>query len=417
MKMYMSEELWEKGKKNIINGTSLLSRGPRVNVDGIAPKYFESAYDGHIVDVDGHDFIDYGMAVGSVILGYNYFDYPMREVIKIGGNHSLLSKYQVALSEKLIENIPSCERMKFLSTGSEATECAIRFARAFNNKPYIIHDHYHGWMSWCAPKDGGIPKSYSTLSIRIEENDVEKFKPFLEDREVSAVIIEPMKAYETTFEERKKFLKELKNICHKNDTLLIFDEIACGYRFGLGGAQKYFGVTPDISAFGKSIGNGYPLSVVCTSEEIANDIEDKIFISSTYGGNNTSLYAGYLTTCEMENKEILEHITDYGKALKEQINNLSKEYLSYTRVKIVGLPQRLAWNISNWDLRSVIMQRFINKHIFFTWEIKNCYSHNFEADIDNTIEAFEKIIKDCKSLKTRKQFRRELKGKPMRPIL
>jgi glutamate-1-semialdehyde aminotransferase len=413
-----SEKLWKKGKKLVINGTSLFSRGPRINVDGVAPKYYSKARGCYFWDVDGHKFLDYGMAVGSIILGWGYIDYAIRKQLKNGNNPTILSPLQVELGEKIHKNIPSCGRMKFLSTGSEATETAVRIARAYTGRDVVIHDHYHGWISWCAPLKGGIPKCYSDLSIKEESSDIEQYKKLLDENEVACVILEPTKAEdESKKEQRSKFLSELKKECHKHDTLLVFDEVACGYRFGVGGAQKFFDVIPDVSAFGKSISNGYPFSFVCSLEEIANDVEGKIFVSSTFGGNTIGFTACLETTKIMEEKNVASYLAKYGKELKNSINTISKEHELQDIIRVTGYSYRLMWKQTDWDLISLLFQEFIKQKIFFGWEIKNSLSHDIDTDMKNTINAFTRAIKICKKAHLEGKVIKYLQGKPMRPIL
>ena len=143
----MSEKYWTKGKKLVLDGTSLFSRGPRITVDGVAPKYISKANGSRFTTVDKEEYLDYGMAVGSVLLGHGYIDDDVFANIRGRGvNLSLLSPYQVELAERLHHNIPSCGKLKFLSSGSEATEAAVRIARIYTNRDKIIRDHYHGWI-------------------------------------------------------------------------------------------------------------------------------------------------------------------------------------------------------------------------------------------------------------------------------
>jgi glutamate-1-semialdehyde aminotransferase len=417
MKMNNSEELWKKGKKLVINGTSLFSRGPRISIDGIAPKYCERATGCYFWDVDGNKFLDYGMSVGSIMLGWGYIDNVIKKQLDKGNNLTILTPLQVELAEKLHKNIPSCGRMKFLSTGSEATETAVRIARAYTGKDVIIRDHYHGWISWASPLPSGIPKCYYDLTIKQEESNIEEYKTLLDNNEVACVILEPIKAEEEgSTQERSHFLSQLKKECHKHDTLIIFDEVACGYRFGVGGAQNYLGVTPDVSAFGKSISNGYPLSFVCAREEIANDVENKIFISSTFGGNPLGLSACLETTRVMEEKNVESYIRKYATKLKNEINTISKDYNLEDLLQITGCPNRIMWKQKDWDLTSLLFQEFLKKGIFFGWEIKNSFSHT-ESDLEKTIEGFEDVVKLCKKAKDENKVLPYMEGKPLRPIL
>ena len=413
----LDDKLWDKSKSLVLNGTSLFSRGPRISPDN-APKYIDDAKDCYFKSLDHKSFLDYGMAVGSVLLGYGTLSEELMPHFKKGGNWSLLSPYQVKVAEKLHKNIPSCGKLKFLSTGSEATESAVRVARAFTGKQIVIHDHYHGWISWCAPKKHGIPRAYSNLSIQQEESDIEKYKTMLDAMsEVACVIVEPVKADETSYHNRIKFLNELKTICHKHDALLIFDEVACGFRFGLGGAQKLLGVTPDVSAFAKSTANGYPLSFFCCNKQIADDIEDKIFVSSTFGGSSLPLVACDKTIDYINNNDVIESIQNYAAILKTSINSICWENELLDHISIVGCPSRLDWKFSSWDVKTLVFQEFIKHGIFFGWEIKNSYTHDSDRDISKTLDAFNNIVKTCKGSILSGNTADKIEGTPMGAIL
>lgn len=419
MNIKKSEELWKKGRNFIIHGTSLFSRGPRISVDGFSPKYCSESFGCYFIDPDGNKFLDYGMAVGSVILGYGALNETMKQQLEKGNNISLLSPFQVELAEKLHENIPSCEKLKYLSSGSEATETAVRIARAFTDKNVVIRDEYHGWMSWCAPIPGGVPRQYYNLTIKNDsvDSNIENYKKhFDENNDIGCVILEPTHSQDVTKSDRIKFLKELKSLCHKNEALLIFDEVACGYRFGVGGAQSFFGVTPDISTFGKTVGNGFPLSFVCTSDEIAEKISEDLFVSSTYGGNPFSLRAALETTKIMGEHNVLQHIINYGEKLKTEINKISQENDLLDKIKITGFPQRLAWDTKDWDIRSLLFQEFIRRNIFFTWEIKNSFAHSNE-DLQKTTETYDEIISTVNKAILDDNIQNYMEGKMIRPIL
>lgn len=409
----VSEELWQKGSKLVLNGTSLFSRGPRISVDGVAPKYLSKAVGSVFWSVDDEKYIDYGMAVGSVILGHGVIDQDVFQLMsEYGPNATILNPLQVELAERLYKNIRGCEKMKFLSSGSEATESAVRMARIATGRDKIIHDHYHGWMSWSVPGGAGVPKCYKDLSIQKEDEDLEWFEKQLKKEDVAGVILEPVKIEVESMVDRAKYLKELKEICSKYGTTLIFDEVACGYRFGLGGAQGVLGVMPDISAFGKSISNGYPLSVVCCTSEIAEKVEDKLFVSSTFGGNPLALSAGLITMDWFEKYDVLQKIVDGGLQLKEIEKTLSLE-----GVKILGTPYRIGWKCDDWDLYSYIIQEFLRRKIFFGWEIKNSATHTYEQH-QLAIETGISIGSGVREAQRRnKNIKDLIRGKPIRPIL
>ena len=404
------ESLWEMSKANVLDGTSLFSRGPRVSPD-IAPKYAVSAKGCTFTTLDGQEFLDYGMGVGSVFLGYGVLKDAITDQIAKGNNLSLLSPLQVELSEKLKKNIPSCEKVKFTTTGSEATESVVRVARAYTERDKIVYDHYHGWMSWCAPRKSGIPKCYSDLNIQHQDSDLEKYKVLLEKDDIAGVIVEPCRPSNGTRDNRARFLNSLKRLCYRHGTLLLFDEVACGYRFGLGGGQTFFGVTPDVSAFGKSISNGYPLSFFCCLDKIANTIEDKIFVSSTYGGNALSLRAGLETVNFLEENK---NIQSLGAKLKEGVNATIDAYGLSDYVKIIGFPQRLDWKFKNDEVKTLVLQEFIKKKIFFAWEIKNSCAHHTVETL-RLLSALRFILDDMgPKLKNPKKY---IQGEVMRSIL
>lgn len=416
MKQIKSEKYWKKGKELVIDGTSLFSRGPRISVEGVAPKYISKAKGSRFITVDEEEYIDYGMAVGSVLLGHGYIDNDVFKRIKDKGvNLSLLSPYQVELAERLHKNIPSCGKLKFLSSGSEATESAVRIARIYTGRDKLIRDHYHGWISWCCPTNDGVPSCYYDLSIQKEEEDIEWFKEKLEKEDVAAVILEPMKIDINSLEKRSNYLTSLKKLCDKNGTMLIFDEVACGYRFDVGGAQKLLNVTPHISAFGKSISNGYPLSVVCCSYDIGEKVEKKLFVSSTFGGNPLALSAGITTLDYIEDLKVIRYIASEGKKLRDEINKAVKVN-DIENVFISGNKHRLGWNVNNWDLYSLLIQEFLFNKIFFGWEIKNSFSHS-KSDNLNTIDVAYDVFRICREAIEKKSINEYLKGNPIRPIL
>ena len=419
MKNEISDRLWLEAQKYIFHGTSLFSRGPRIT-PSIAPKYIRYSNGSSFESVDGENFLDYGMAVGSVLLGHGALEEEYDLNSEKGVNFSLLSPIQVELAKELNKNIPSCDRMKFTNTGSEATESAVRIARIYTKRDKIIHDHYHGWLSWCCPQPYGIPECYRNLSIKIEGNgldDLSKYEDLLKQNDIAGVVVEPMKAIDVDFKERQMFLKSLKSLCEQYGALLIFDEVACGYRFGLGGAQKFFNVTPHVSAFGKSLSNGYPFSMFCSNHEVADVVEDKLFVSSTYGGNPLSLSAAHFTILFSKYKNAIEKISRFGKVMKFEINEIAKEYEIDEFVKIIGLPQRLDWNFKNWEIKTLFLQEFIRRGIFFGWEIKNSYAHSIDSDLCFTIDSFEEIVKEFKDDIKRGQIRQHIAGNVMEPIL
>jgi glutamate-1-semialdehyde aminotransferase len=194
------------------------------------------------------------------------------EVVKESGScHGITSEYEYLAAEQLQKHFPSCEKIRWLQSGTETDMLAIRVARVFTGKKHVIKvgGSYHGWSDQLVydlhiPGTGrmeshGIPRDVYKYIDSVPPNDIEALrKMFKEKRKVAAVIIEPMGGESGAIPVRPEFNKEVEELCHENDTLLISDEVVCAFRLDMGGGQKYFGYTPDLSVFGKIVGHGYP---------------------------------------------------------------------------------------------------------------------------------------------------------------
>jgi len=289
-----SLKLWEKAESVIMNGTQLYSKMACVGVKGVSPIFFVKGEGVYVWDLEGKKYIDYTMGLGPCFVGYNNpkVKKAILDQLEIGTIFSLPNPLELKAAELLKEIIPCAEMVRFLKTGSEATQAAVRIARAYTGREKVIKGHYHGWHEWCladTTKNGGIPKAYKDYVFEIKYNDIETVERLFNENkgEIACVIIEPIE----TELPKDGYLEKLLKITHENGALLIFDEVVTGFRFSLGGAQEYFNVIPDLATFGKGMGGGLPLSAVVGKKEIMDKAKDKIFISTTFGGDLLSLAA------------------------------------------------------------------------------------------------------------------------------
>ncbi len=198
---------------------------------------------------------------------------------------------------------------------------------------------YHGWQDWyigSTTRDLGVPESTKSLTHTFKYNDIASLKQIFEQQrnKVAAVILEPMNI---NFPEHN-FLLEVQTLCKKNGAVLIFDETITGFRYHLGGAQKLFGVTPDLATFGKGMANGYPISAVVGRKDIMMLMED-IFFSGTFAGETLSLAAAKATLNQLQNNSILKHIHNMGQTLIEGgVNNIIEQYKAHDWLSICGHP-------------------------------------------------------------------------------
>ena len=422
-----SDDYFARANKLIMDGTQLYSKGTKINVKGVSPIYLQSGKGCHVWDVDGTEYIDYGMAVGTLILGYSYpaVNNAIKKQLEEGTNFSLVHPKEVELAELLAEHIPCAEMMRFEKTGSSATTAAIKLARAYTGREKIIRGEYHGWHDWCLANtrhNAGIPKVLQNYIFEGKYNNIESYKKIFEEHgdEIAAVIVEPVE--DKTEGPENNFLQKLKDLAHKNGSLFIFDEIVTGFRFSIGGAQEYFRVVPDLATFGKGMSNGMPISAVTGKAEIFDKVHKNIFISTTFGGECLSLAAAIANITELRDKKVPDYLWNVGKRLKEEFNKITQENDLQDYIKCVGLPPRLnlsykaAGSIKDTELKSLTMQEMVKRGILFTWTIFTSFSLK-DNDIQKTMDAYNDSLKVCQRAIKDDNALKYLEGEPVVPIL
>ncbi len=280
-----SEYWWQKAREIIPRGTQTLSKGPDQFVDGVTPKYLERGQGCHVWDVDGNEYIDYPMALGPILLGYNYprvVD-AVIERLRKGTTFTLLNPLEVELAELLTEVIPCAEMVRFGRNGADATMAAIRVARAYAGREHIAFCGYHGCHDWYAVTTSlnkGIPEFNGRLIHAFEYNKIGTLEEVFAAHpgEVAAVIME-----QPGEEPKENFLQACIDCAHRHGALFILDEICTGFRYAMGGAQQYYGVVPDLACVGKAMGNGLPISAVVGKKRVHERIERHILFDDILG--------------------------------------------------------------------------------------------------------------------------------------
>lgn len=305
---------------NIIPGAVLGIRRPYNFVPGEYPIYFKSAKGGRVIDVDGNSFIDFLCAYGPIIIGHREeeIDNAAIEQIKNRGFcFSLTQPVQNELAAKMIELIPSAEMVVFVKTGSDATTTAIRVARGATDRTKIVRCGYHGWHDWCVEVKGGIPQKLYEDVYEFHYNDLDELESIMKQHgdDMAAIIMTPVghPLADKVQMPKPGFLEGARALADKYGTVLIFDEIRSGFRVNIGGAQKEFGVTPDLSVFGKAMGNGYPIGAVVGKKEYMKVLADKVFLSSTFFPNSTEQVASLKTIEILQRDNVLGTIRKKGE--------------------------------------------------------------------------------------------------------
>jgi len=419
-----SNALWQEAQDKILSGCQLYSKGPETHIEGVSPIYIDHGKDAHVWDADGNEYIDYDMGLGPILLGYQYkaVDDAVVAQLRRGMGYSLVAPEEVEYARLCTKHIPSAGKVRFLKTGSGATEAAVRIARAYTGRNHILRGEYHGWHEWTAAaesvRQGGLLPELRSYVHKFEYNDLDKVQEYFETYrgEVAAVITEAVE----NDAPKGDFLKQLKEICHANGALLIFDEVVNGFRFSIGGAQQYFGVTPDLSTFGKAAANGMPLSVVAGRKDIMEEVDKKIFISTTFGGDCLSLAAGIAVMKELESGEVNRAIWEKGTYLQENFRKLAKDI--DVPIDLKGYPCRMSLEYTDyagkrdWLYNSIFMQESVKRGVLLGWNIFPCYTHTRE-DLDFTLNVFEDAMKVYREALRSGHPETYMEGKPLKIVL
>ncbi|MDX8401151.1 MAG: glutamate-1-semialdehyde 2,1-aminomutase [Mariprofundaceae bacterium] len=283
---------------------------------GGTPRFIASASGSRITDVDGNAYIDYVGSWGPMILGHAHPDVVagVQETAADGMSFGAPCELEIALAELVVEMVPSIEVVRFVNSGTEATMSALRLARGFTGRDKILkfdggyHGHADGLLvkagsgaaTFGVPDSDGVPADYARLTLTAPFNDIEAVRRlFAENKgEIAAVIVEPVPGNTGVLDlYATDFLHKLRALCDEEETLLIFDEVMCGFRVAPGGAQELFGITPDLTCLGKIIGGGLPVGAYGGREEIMRKIapDGPVYQAGTLSGNPLAMRAGLET--------------------------------------------------------------------------------------------------------------------------
>jgi glutamate-1-semialdehyde aminotransferase len=323
-----SRELYEEAC-TLVPGGVLGARKPADFIDGEYPIFLESGKGCRLIDVDGNEIIDFLCGYGPIILGYREaeVDEAVYEQIRDNGFcFTLTQKYQNILAKKLKELVPSSEMSIFLKTGSDATTAAIRIARAHTNKLKVMRCGYHGWHDWCVEMKGGIPSKFYEDVFEFQYNRLDQLEELMaaHGKDTAAIIMTPFghPNHQKMETPAPGFLEGARDLADKYGAVLVYDEIRTGFRVSMGGAQKLYGVTPDITVLGKALATGYPISVVTGKKEVMMAAEHKLFISSTFFPNSEAFIAALKTIEILERENVLENIWEKGEKMMKNIQAL-----------------------------------------------------------------------------------------------
>jgi glutamate-1-semialdehyde 2,1-aminomutase len=359
----------------------------------------------HAWDADGNEFIEYGMGLRAVTLGHAFPSVvdAVRESLSLGTNFSRPSTLEVTCAETLLDIISGAEMVKFTKDGSTADSAALKLARKYTGRELvaICADHpffsYDDWFICTTSMDGGIPDSERRRTVRFTYNDLESAARLFDEHPqgIAALFLEPAR----TVEPAPGFLQGLRDLCTKHGTVLVFDEMITGFRWHLRGAQGLYGVTPDLSAFGKAMANGFALSALCGKRELMRlgsrerPGDDVFLLSTTHGAETTGLAAAIQTMHVYRTEPVIEHLHRQGAALAKGFRELTAKHGVSEYVTLSGPPQNLLFGTLGADkkpsqaFRTLFLQETVRRGVIMPSLVVS-YSHQ-DADIEKTLAAID----------------------------
>lgn len=346
-----SEQLFTEAKMLIPGGVNSPVRA--FGSVGRTPLFIESAKGDRITDVDGNEYIDYICSWGPGILGHAHPQ--VIEKVKLacesGLTYGAPTQKEVYLAKLIRKLMPSMEMTRLVSSGTEAVMSAIRVARGFTGKDKIVkfngcyHGHSDGLlvkagsaaMTTSVPDSSGVPADYSKNTLVAEYNDIESVQKLFNEfpNQIAAIIVEPVAANMGVVVPEEGFLKFLREITESNHSLLIFDEVITGFRLGLGGAQEYFQVQPDLTTLGKIIGGGMPIGAYGGRKDIMECVSPvgRVYQAGTLSGNPIATTAGIETlTFLMEHPEVYDYLEQCASIIENTVLKSGKNEVTVNRI-------------------------------------------------------------------------------------
>ena len=363
----------------------------------------------HIWDVDGNEYIEYGMGLRAVTLGHAYEPVieAVRDALALGTNFNRPAALELECAEKFLELVPTAEMVKFTKDGSTADTAALKLARAHTGRELVAmcadqpFFSYDDWFIATTTMDGGIPARFHKESLRFAYNDAAGLRALFEahPKQIAAVFMEPARLIEP----KPGFLEEVRALCDEHGALLVFDEMITGFRWHNGGAQQVYGVVPDLAAFGKAMANGFSVSALAGKREILRlgsreRSEDNVFLLSTTHGAELATLAAALRTMQIYQSEpVIEHLYRAGERVRQGAQQVAQRHGLSQHFEVFGRPCNLLFGTKGPDgrpsqaFRTLFLQQTLRRGVLMPSLVVS-YSHS-DSDIDRTIDVIDAALR------------------------
>jgi glutamate-1-semialdehyde 2,1-aminomutase len=396
-----------------------------------APAFIVRGKGCHLWDLDGNEFIEYGMGLRAVTLGHAFA--PVVEAahrqMQLGANFSRPAKLEVDLAEAFLQVIDGADMVKFAKNGSDVTTAAVKLSRAFTGRdmvaicgdqPFFSTDD---WFIGSTEMNSGIPHAISQLTVKFRYNDVQNLIDLFDQHEgqIACVVMEP----EAITPPASGYLQQVKDLCEARGAVLIFDEMITGFRWHIGGAQKFHGVIPHLSTFGKAMGNGFAISALAGKREImrlggVDHDQPRVFLLSTTHGAETHSLAVALSIIDIYRaRGVVDFLWKQGERLRQLVNRSIADNRLEESFEVMGRPCNLVFATRDHNgepsqsFRTLFMQELIRRGVIAPSFVVS-FSHS-DADIDRTAEAVhDALVIYRKALD--QGVEKYLHGRPVKPV-
>lgn len=381
-----------------------------------APQILKSGKGAYAYSPEGAAYLDYGMALRAVILGYSHEEVNRRafQEIELGNNLTRPSLTELEAAELFVDTIESADMVKFTKNGSTAVSAAVKLARAATGRDYVARclEHpffsYDDWFIGSTAVVRGIPKDHLKYTQTFQYNNIQSLEHLFEKfpNQISCVVLEASTVSEpaqSKFVAGENFLHDVQRVCKKNGAVFILDEMITGFRWHLNGAQKLYGINPDISTFGKGMANGFSVAALAGKREImelggiTDPKQERVFLLSTTHGAEMCGLGAFIKTVEILKKEnVVDHLWKYGEALISEANNVIKKHNLGDYIKFDGVPCSPYYLICNKNntvslpLRTLFQQEMIKQGVLMPW-IALSHAHS-EKDLQLTTHALDRVM-------------------------
>jgi glutamate-1-semialdehyde 2,1-aminomutase len=425
-----SKELQKKSHAIIPGGAHTYAKGDDQYPE-LAPGFLVRGKGCHVWDVDDNEYIEYGMGLRSVTLGHGYESVieAAYQQLKLGINFTRPSPIEIECAERLQRLISSAEMVKFAKNGSDVTTAAVKMARAYTGRDLIAICAEHpffstdDWFIGSTAMTAGITEATRSQTIKFHYNNPDSIREMFAayPGQVACMVMEA----ETADGPLNGFLDEAIRLCHENGAVFILDEIITGFRWHLNGAQKIHGIKPDLSTFGKALGNGMAIAALVGRKDIMelggllHDKERVFLLSTTFGAENHVLAAAIEVMNIYERQGVIEHLYRQGERLTRGVNQAIEAAGVQGFFEVAGKPVNLIFATRDQEknrsqsFRALFMQEMIERGVICPSFVVS-FSHT-DQDIDRTIDAVcESLVVYRKALD--EGVEKYLIGRPVKPV-